>query len=245
MIRRFEDQFTPIQKDIASVCLEYAEGAADTIFIHALCEGDIISSNFFYRVNGQLKKKHQLNNNSDGLIDTSSKRQQAVLDALNDDVEKIKALCAGSKQPMPTEMKIFFDVKKKALSAKYRYEPVYTGSADKTAMTVFEDWFAQITGGLTGGVLNYLLTETAMTEKEALDTFHDLEKYQDILEEFTKWIQTRKYLAQDAIRVEGYTAQKLVESTRLSPVGAYNYLIALREKPEEALDWLKRGLPIK
>ena len=147
----FEDQFTELQADMVAVCLEYAEGMADTVFIYASCEGDIISSNFFYRVNGRLKKKHKLNDNSDRHIDTSVKRQQYVMKVLNDDIEKTKALCAGLKRPMPTEMKLVFDLKTKALSAKYQYEPIYTNSIDKTAMTISEDWFARTEVELTGG----------------------------------------------------------------------------------------------
>ena len=47
------------------------------------------------------------------------------------------------------------------------------------------------------------------------------------------------------ISIEGYTAERLVTSTYLRPVGAYSYLIYLREKPKEALEDLKRGLPRK
>jgi hypothetical protein len=94
-------------------------------------------------------------------------------------------------------------------------------------------------------VLNHLLTEEKVTEKVALQIIGKLDKHPDILEEFTKWVQTRQYPVRGAICVEGYTAQKLSESTHLHPVGAYNYLIYLREKPEEALNRLKQGLPIK
>jgi histone deacetylase complex regulatory component SIN3 len=94
-------------------------------------------------------------------------------------------------------------------------------------------------------VLNHLLTEEKMTEKVALQIARKLERHPDILEEFIKWLQTKQYPVHDAIRVEGYTAQTLSDSTYLHPVGSYNYLIYLREKPEEALCNLKQGLPRK
>lgn len=84
-----------------------------------------------------------------------------------------------------------------------------------------------------------------MTEKVTLQIARKLDRHPDILEEFIKWIQTKQYPVHDAICVQGYTAQTLSERTYLHPVGSYNYLIYLREKPEEALNKLKQGLPRK
>jgi len=148
----FEDRFSELQADMVSVCLEYAERTADRVFIYASCEGDIISSNFFYQVNGRLKKKHKLNDGSDRHFDTSIKRQQAVMKIMNDDIEKIKMLCAHSNRPMPTEMKLVFDVTTGEMSAKYQYEPIYTTSTDETAMTVCEKWFVRVATESTGGL---------------------------------------------------------------------------------------------
>ena len=148
----FENRFSEVQADMVSICLEYAERIADKVFIYASCEGDIISSNFFYQVNGQLKKKHKLNDDTDRHCDTSVKRQQAVLKILNDDIEQIKILCARVNRPMPTEMKLVFDVKTSDLSAKYQYQPIYTNSKDKTALTISEEWFVRVVAESTGGV---------------------------------------------------------------------------------------------
>lgn len=45
--------------------------------------------------------------------------------------------------------------------------------------------------------------------------------------------------------IEGYSAKILHEKYHLSLLGAYNYLITLREHPKEALELIKRGLKIK
>lgn len=47
------------------------------------------------------------------------------------------------------------------------------------------------------------------------------------------------------IKVEGFTAQHLATNYPLSALGAYNYLIYLREMPEKALADLKAGLPTR
>jgi len=98
---------------------------------------------------------------------------------------------------------------------------------------------------MTSIVLDYLLNEEHMTEKAALNIISKLNKHPDIIEEFIEWIKTRQYPGRDAICIEGYTAQKLSDTTYLHPVGSYNYLIYLREKPDEALKNIKQGLPRK
>ena len=50
---------------------------------------------------------------------------------------------------------------------------------------------------------------------------------------------------ENAIVVEGYNAKMLFANYPLSELGAYKYLIYLREEPEAALADLKAGLPRK
>jgi hypothetical protein len=47
--------------------------------------------------------------------------------------------------------------------------------------------------------------------------------------------------------VEGYTAKSLKEKVgnKLNNLGVYNYLIYLRENPDEAKQNLAKGLPVK
>ena len=46
-----------------------------------------------------------------------------------------------------------------------------------------------------------------------------------------------------SVAVEGYTAKRLMNETILTPIGAFGYLVYLREKPKEALADLKANLP--
>jgi histone deacetylase complex regulatory component SIN3 len=94
-------------------------------------------------------------------------------------------------------------------------------------------------------VLRYLREDEKMTDKIALRVLGKLERHPDILQEFGQWIGSKEFPRGAAISIEGSTAERLVKSTYLRPVGAYNYLIYLREKPKEALEDLKRGLPRK
>ena len=82
--------------------------------------------------------------------------------------------------------------------------------------------------------------------KQIVQSIRKLEKYPDIFEEF------KTVLANDDIKLlnteiteSGHTAKELNLNYSLSILGAYNYLIYLRELPSEALNYLEKGLPIK
>jgi len=94
-------------------------------------------------------------------------------------------------------------------------------------------------------IINYFTQELHESQKRAEEMYIKLEKYPDILEEFLFWINTKDFKKVNPIVIQGYTALTLTQSTYLEPIGAYNYLIYLREKPEEALEYLKKGLPRK
>lgn len=94
-------------------------------------------------------------------------------------------------------------------------------------------------------IVEYLMNECSMSEKRARDAYNKLYGQYDILNEFYFYVRNGRFTTFSPITVEGISAQQLNESTYLSPVGAYNYLIYLRESPKEALEDLKRGLPRK
>ena len=95
-------------------------------------------------------------------------------------------------------------------------------------------------------VMKLLKDQYKQTTKRAVLTIEKLMRHQDIYDEFVK----RSFLAvnekiDNPITVQGFTAEQLHNNFPLSILGSYNYLIFLREKPEEALEKLKQGLPRK
>lgn len=95
-------------------------------------------------------------------------------------------------------------------------------------------------------VLGMLKTEFRMSEKRAVLSIQKLLTHKDIYDEFVLVALSGKYAKESsAVSVEGYTAESLNSNYPLSLLGAYNYLIYLRESPKEALDDLKKGLPRK
>jgi lysozyme family protein len=95
-------------------------------------------------------------------------------------------------------------------------------------------------------IVKYLTMETNQNPDRAEEQYNGLAIHTDILKEFHIWVTTKHYPdeKEGAVIIQGYTAKKLAEKTRgnLSPLGVYNYLISLREEPEEALKILKKDL---
>ena len=94
-------------------------------------------------------------------------------------------------------------------------------------------------------IRDYLLTFDKYNEDRIIEIIEKLKKYGDIFFEFYDFVLYENFPTEDRIEVEGYTAEKLYNTTMLNPLGAYNYLIYLRDNPEEALAYLKAGLPVK
>lgn len=93
-------------------------------------------------------------------------------------------------------------------------------------------------------IRDYLLSEGGLSEHRADASISKLAKHKDIYLEFSEYIIKRKF-PENGITVCGYNAETLHQNFPLSPLGAYNYLIYLKEHPQEALADLKAGLPTK
>ncbi|MCR6108923.1 DUF600 domain-containing protein [Bacillus sp. A301a_S52] len=148
MSKVFEDKFSELQADMVSICLEYVENRADEIYIYCSFEGNFMSCNFFYRINGKIVKKHKLNDvigtNESFQYDTSSERQRGVMDIILEDIKKMGKLCEEYNRDMPTEIKLIYNVANNSLKADYRYDMVYSNDPDKVGSDIFLEWFDEI-----------------------------------------------------------------------------------------------------
>ena len=93
-------------------------------------------------------------------------------------------------------------------------------------------------------VADYLCNECGISENRAKSVIKGLGKHKEVYYEFASYVKNRQF-SSDAFAVEGYTAEQLYNNYPLSVVGAYNYLIYLREDPQNAIADLKAGLPRK
>lgn len=154
MNKVFEDFFSELQADMVSICLEYVSNNADTIFIYCSFEEKVISSDFFFLINGKVVRKNKLNdalekNENKFQYNTSVDRQRGVMRIINGDIEKIYKLCNEYNREMPTEIKLVYKVDKNSLNAEYKYDLIHTNDPVKTADDISMEWFEQIKMGLT------------------------------------------------------------------------------------------------
>lgn len=140
----FEDFFTELQTDMISICLEYAEERAEMIYIYCSYEAGMISSDFFYKINGNIVKKNKLN---DAIVDggkpydVSVDRQKGAIDIITDNIISINKLCQKYHKDMPTQIKLIYDVSQNKVQADYRYDIVFSNDKKKTSYDVLEEWY--------------------------------------------------------------------------------------------------------
>jgi len=95
-------------------------------------------------------------------------------------------------------------------------------------------------------ICDYLKQEINKSETVLKIIFKDLIKYDDIFNEFTKYLVQKTYDIPGAISVEGYTAKQISElNPDFKATGVYTFLNYLREKPAEAKGIIKKGFPNK
>lgn len=147
MSKSFEDYFSELQADMVSICLEYVDNRADNIYIYCSFENGIVSSDFFYNINGKVLERHKLNDAISDIgkkYNVSTERQRCVLTVLNDNIKDIFKICKEYDRDMPTEMKLVYDVEKNSLKADYRYELIYSMDPIKVADDIAMEWFKQM-----------------------------------------------------------------------------------------------------
>lgn len=135
----FEHAFSDIQADMVSICLEYVEGRAETIFIYGSYESRVLSCDCFFKVDGNLYERHKLPEGYDVSVD----RQNTCIKILLDDMKKLISACTEYEAKMPTEIKLIYDVKNNKLNADYQYDDIYTNT-EKTSDDIAEMWYQEM-----------------------------------------------------------------------------------------------------
>lgn len=95
-------------------------------------------------------------------------------------------------------------------------------------------------------ILSYLMKEYNYSEKKADKALEYLRQNKYVAFEFLYYIENGVFVPEKyATEYYGYTVAKLSQRDDLTLLGAFNYLIYLQKKPEEALANIKKGLPRK
>ncbi|TDL32775.1 DUF600 domain-containing protein [Jeotgalibacillus sp. S-D1] len=151
MVKEFEDYFTELQADMVSICLEYLDDKANMVYIYCSYEEGLISSDFFYKINGKVLERHKLNdaideedNEREISYNVSIERQRGVIKIINKNIEEIIHLCKKYNREMPSEMKLIYNVDTNKLKANYKYDLVYSDDPIKTADDISYEWFEKV-----------------------------------------------------------------------------------------------------
>ncbi|MCL2721068.1 MAG: hypothetical protein FWD47_06990 [Treponema sp.] len=95
-------------------------------------------------------------------------------------------------------------------------------------------------------IINYLINTQNQKPEVAAKIASPLEKHDDIRAELERWIDKQEYPQINPLTIEGYTAEMI---SKLAPfmdgVGVYNFLVTLRERPENAKRIIAEGFKRK
>lgn len=95
-----------------------------------------------------------------------------------------------------------------------------------------------------GTVCHFMCDAYSITQQQASDAWDYLKQDMRVLFEFKHYVATGEFVPEKySYKVQGYSAERLHKTTYLEVLGAFNYLIYLRNKPKEALLNLQKGLP--
>lgn len=134
----FEDEFMELQSDFVSLCLEVAEQKVNKVYIYCSIEKKSTMFNAFFEIDGKLKTLNQLGIKNELIMQ--------FLKLGTTDLEKVENVCINYNMPIPTEMKIYYNVETGKYDAQYKYEEVCSAKTGKNAGEVFSEWISEIKG---------------------------------------------------------------------------------------------------
>ena len=69
-----------------------------------------------------------------------------------------------------------------------------------------------------------------------------ISKYDDIKDEFLRWCKQQSYDFEQPIKSGDYTAKEIAElAPMFSGIGVYTFMVTLRDKPEQAKQYIEEG----
>lgn len=119
-----ENRLIPEIKSMIEIAFEYAgfnDQEIDKIYIFNSTEESIFF-HFFYRINGQIVKKHKINDCLNTNCDTSPERQSSALNIGMDNLKTIIELFKEKKLEVPKRIKIEYSIKTNKMSSNYYYD---------------------------------------------------------------------------------------------------------------------------
>lgn len=136
MDKVFEDEFMDLQAGLISLCLEVTKRQVDKIYAYGSNEKKSKMFNVFVEASGEVKYLNQIGVPKELII--------RFLDICLDDLENLDAIGKKYNRPVPTELKLYYDVREGKFNAEYKYEEICSARTGKAAEDVFRDWVSEV-----------------------------------------------------------------------------------------------------
>lgn len=95
-------------------------------------------------------------------------------------------------------------------------------------------------------IKNYLINVRNQKPEVAAKITQPIERHDDIRAELEKWIEKQEYPQDNPLTIEGYTAETISKlAAFMDGVGVYNFMVTLRERPDNAKRIIAEGFPRK
>ena len=95
-------------------------------------------------------------------------------------------------------------------------------------------------------IINYLVNVRDQKQAVAEKIASPFDKHDDIRAELEQWIEYQEYPQDNPLTIESYTAEMI---SKLAPfmdgVGVYNFMVTLRERPDNGKRIIAEGFPRK
>ena len=95
-------------------------------------------------------------------------------------------------------------------------------------------------------IIDYLINVCKLKQEVAGKITFPFKNHVDIKTELENWIERKTYTKDNPIKIEGYSAEMI---SKLAPfmdgVGVYNFLITLRERPDNGKRIIAEGFKRK
>lgn len=172
-----------------------------------------------------LKK---LKNLAEHSRDFSCERLRVIIEIINDAIEHNKR---NEYYSISDALRIFLEI-----SSDYQselYQELY--SVDNAIVTRYNEM-----------LFAFYKNNSALSDKRIEKCIRNLRVHRDLYKELIEFIlKGEDFSGMVLVNIEGYNVKKLINSYPLTIAGAYNYLMYLREDPQNALKELKKSLPRK
>jgi hypothetical protein len=138
MKNNFESKFEEIIKGMIASCKEYFS-YGEKIYIYGINTDGLIWANFSFQINNEKVAKHKVDLVYND-VDVSIERQKLVNRKMLDYLEDTSKLCIKFEQPVPTVLKIIYDLSTDDYNIEKDFESPFGKDEEKTPDDCYREW---------------------------------------------------------------------------------------------------------